>query len=185
MTAKNIFIAFFVILAFTVVAIMVTTPISLAHATADGDGIIEPGKDPTEELAKAAQNPIASMISLPFQNNTNFEVGPKEKTQNVLNIQPVWPFSLNEEWNLITRTIVPVISQPDSIPGDGRTDGLGDINFTAFFVPTEPGKLIWGVGPVFLFPSASDDVLGTEKWGGRSFGGSADRAGTLALWRSH
>jgi hypothetical protein len=83
-----------------IVAMMVTTPISLAHATADGDGIIEPGEDPTEELAKAVQNPVANMISLPFQNNTNFEVGPKEKTQNVLNIQPVWPFSLNEEWKV-------------------------------------------------------------------------------------
>ena len=70
MTTRNIFIAFFVVLAFTVIAMMVTTPIPLAHATVDGDGIIEPGEDPTEELAKAAQNPVASMISLPFQNNT-------------------------------------------------------------------------------------------------------------------
>lgn len=83
----------------------------------------------------------------------------------MLNIQPVWPFSLNEEWNLITRTIVPVISQPEFIPGDGRTDGLGDINFTAFFSPAKPGKWIWGVGPVLLLPTATDDVLGTEKWG--------------------
>ena len=148
-----------------IVAMMVTTPIPLAHATDDGDGIIKPGEDTTKELAKAAQNPVASMISLPFQNNTNFEVGPKEKTQNVLNIQPVWPFSLNEEWNLITRTIIPVISQPEFIPGQDRENGLGDINFTAFLAPAKPGKWIWGAGPVFLLPTATDDVLGTEKWG--------------------
>ena len=166
MTAKNIFIAFFVIPAFTIAIIMATTSVVPAQSTADGDGIIEPGEDPTEELAKASQNPIANMISLPFQNNTNFNVGPKEKTQNVLNIQPVWPISLNEEWNLITRTIIPVISQPEFFPGQDRENGLGDINFTAFFSPAEPGKWIWGVGPVLLFPTATDDVLGTEKFFG-------------------
>jgi len=82
-------------------------------ATAEsGDGIIEAGEDETAELARAAQNPVASLISLPFQNNTTFEFGPREKTLNVLNIQPVWPFELNEDWNLITRTIVPVVRSP-------------------------------------------------------------------------
>jgi len=99
----------------------------------DGDGIIEPGEIPQEELAKAAQNPVASMISLPFQNNTNFGVGPDDKVQNVLNIQPVWPFALTDNINLITRTIVPVVSQPGIRPGEDRTTGLGNINFTAFF----------------------------------------------------
>ncbi len=79
----------------------------------------------TEDLARAAQNPVASMISLPFQNNTNFDVGPLEKTQNIMNIQPVWPFEMNEDWNLITRTIVPVISQPASTPAQDREFGLG------------------------------------------------------------
>jgi len=79
-----------------------------------------------EELAKATQNPVAGLISLPFQNNTNFNVGPQDKTQNILNIQTVWPVTLNEEWNLITRTIVPVISQPEMAPGDDRECGLGD-----------------------------------------------------------
>ena len=118
-------------------------------------------------LAQAAQNPIANMISLPFQNNVNMNVGSDDKVQNVLNIQPVWPFSINEDWNLITRTILPVISQPEVIPGDGRTDGIGDISFTAAFSPAKPtaNGLIWGIGPVFLLPTASDDVLGTEKWG--------------------
>ncbi len=86
----------------------------------------------TEDLARAAQNPVASLISLPFQNNTNFDVGPQEKTQNIMNIQPVWPFEMNENWNLITRTIVPVISQPAFTPGQDREFGLGDTVFTAF-----------------------------------------------------
>lgn len=116
------------------------------------------------ELAKAAQNPIADMISLPFQNNMNFNVGPDEEIQNILNIQPVAPISLNEDWNLITRTIMPVIWQPEFIPGEGRTFGLGDINFTGFFSPANPGKLVWGAGPVIVFPSATDEMLGTGKW---------------------
>src|SRR6056300_216886 len=69
----------------------------------------------TQDLAKASQNPVANLISLPFQNNTNFGIGPDDETQNILNIQPVWPVSLNEKWNLITRTILPVVSQPGVI----------------------------------------------------------------------
>jgi hypothetical protein len=70
-----------------------------------------------EELAKAVQNPIANLISVPFQNNTTYEFGPQEKTQNVLNIQPVVPLSLNDDWNFITRTIIPIVSQPELFPG--------------------------------------------------------------------
>jgi len=137
----------------------------LAQNTADGDGIVEPGENPEEELAKAAQNPVADMISLPLQNNTNFSFGPEKKTQNILNVQPVWPFSLTEEWNLITRTIVPVISQPGLFPGDDRENGLGDTTFTAFLSPAKSGKWIWGAGPVLLLPTATDDKLGADKWG--------------------
>ena len=71
----------------------------------------------TQDLAKASQNPIANLISLPIQNNTNFGIGPDDETQNILNIQPVWPFSINENWNLITRTILPVVSQPGVLTG--------------------------------------------------------------------
>ena len=116
----------------------------------------------SSELAKAAQNPVGSLISLPFQNNTTFNVGSADRTQNVLNIQPVWPVSIAKKWNLITRTIVPVISQP--APGSDRTNGLGDINFTGFISPKEPGKLIWGAGPALVFPTATDDVLGSDKF---------------------
>ena len=118
----------------------------------------------TEELAKAAQNPIADLISLALQNNTNFGVGPGNDAQNVLNIQPVIPFELGTNWNLITRTIAPLIYQPELLPGTGSEFGLGDINTTLFLSPAKPGKLIWGLGPVFSFPTASDRVLGTDKW---------------------
>ena len=140
-----------------------------ALAQLKGDGIIEPGEDEMAELARAVQNPVANLISLPFQNNTTFEFGPQEDPQNVLNIQPVWPFELNEDWNLITRTIFPIISQPELFPGQGRETGLGDISFSAFASPAKPdkmlwGKVLWGLGPAVLMPTATDDRLGTDKW---------------------
>ena len=120
--------------------------------------------DDKAELAKAAQNPIANMISLPLQNNTNFGVGPGDDTQNILNIQPVYPIELGNDGNLITRTIAPVIYQPEIIEGTGSEFGLGDINATLFFSPADAGKITWGVGPAFSFPTATDDVLGSDKW---------------------
>jgi hypothetical protein len=118
------------------------------------------------ELAKAAQNPIADMISLPFQNNTNFDVGPLKKTQNVLNIQPVYPVSLNPEWNIITRTIVPVISQPPFAASQDRTNGIGDIQFSAFLSPRQAtGGWVWGVGSIVQLNTATDDRLGQGVWG--------------------
>ena len=117
------------------------------------------------EHAKAAQNPIANMISLPFPDNINTGIGPDDETQNILNIQPVWPISLNDDWNVITRTIFPVISQPDVLTGDSRINGLGDTSFYAFFSPAKSDSITWGVGPVFLLPTATDDKLGADKWG--------------------
>jgi hypothetical protein len=123
-------------------------------------------KASSSDLAKQAQNPIANLISLPLQNNTNFGIGPEDETQNILNIQPVWPVTINDKWNLITRTILPVVSQPDILTGgEGRINGLGDTTFTGFFSPKDSGKLTWGVGPVLLFPTATDDALGSDKWG--------------------
>jgi len=121
--------------------------------------------DDTGDLAKKAQNPIANMISLPFQNNTDFGIGPDDKTKNTLNIQPVWPFKINDSLVVITRTILPVVSQPGLFPGEDRTNGLGDSTFTAFFSPSDSGAWTWGVGPVALIPTATDDALGTDKWG--------------------
>lgn len=105
-------------------------------------------KPDTEALAKQAQNPIAALISVPFQNNTNFNVGPEDGTQNILNIQPVIPITLNKDWNLITRTILPVIYQPSLGPLQGSEFGLGDLRFSGFFSPRDSGNLIWGVGAI-------------------------------------
>jgi len=116
------------------------------------------------DLAKAAQNPLASMISLPFQNNTNTNFGPLDGTQNILNIQPVWPIDWNDNWNFITRTIIPVVSQPAMSASGSRKSGLGDITFTGFFAPKETEKWIWGAGPVVLLPTG-DDGLTADKWG--------------------
>src|SRR5262252_7405261 len=89
-----------------------------------------------EELAKLAQNPIGNLISVPFQNNTNLNYGPLKKNQNILNIQPVIPIEVTPEWNIITRTIVPVISQPALFPGDSRVNGIGETDFSAFLSPS-------------------------------------------------
>ncbi len=148
---------------FALCGAVIALPASAANE--DGDGIIEAGENETDELARAAQNPVASMISVPFQNNTNFNFGPQEKTQNILNIQPVLPFELNEDWNLITRTILPVISQPAFTPSQDRKIGLGDTVFTAFLSPKDSGQLIWGVGPALLLPTSTDDRLGAGEWG--------------------
>lgn len=115
------------------------------------------------DLAAKAQNPIADLISLPFQNNTNFNVGPSDGTVNVLNIQPVIPFSF-EKFTLITRTIVPVIYKEELFPGDSSEFGLGDVQFTAFFSPNDTKTITWGIGPVFRFPTATDSSLGADKW---------------------
>src|SRR6185295_12551207 len=95
-----------------------------------------------EELAKLAQNPVGNLISLPFQNNTNLNFGPEKGTQNILNIQPVIPISVSKEWNIITRTIVPVIHMPSLGQGIDSKDGVGDTVFTAFLSPANPGLWI-------------------------------------------
>ena len=118
-------------------------------------------QESTEDLAKAAQNPIANMMSFPFQNNTSFGIGPYDRTQNVLNVQPVLPFF---NGRLITRTIVPVISQPDLSSESESTFGLGDITFTAFYAPESKGGLVWGIGPAINIPT-SGEGLGTGEWG--------------------
>jgi hypothetical protein len=118
-----------------------------------------------EELAKLAQNPVGNLISVPFQNNTNLNFGPEKGTQNVLNIQPVIPVSINDEWNVITRTIVPVISMPALSPEISSTNGVGDVVFTAFLSPAKPGEWIWGAGPVVQIPTNSSAELGNKNWG--------------------
>ena len=125
-----------------------------------------------EEIAKASQNPLTAMYSLPIQNNTYFDRASDGKVKNVANFQPVIPIDLNDDWTLVTRTIMPLTSAP-TYSGDGgsyeRVFGLGDTSFTAFFTPKNIGEgdWIWGVGPVIYMPTATDggSELGTEKWG--------------------
>ncbi len=120
-----------------------------------------------EELAKLAQNPVGNLVSVPFQNNTNFNTGPLSGTQNILNIQPVIPIELSKDWNLITRTILPLLWQPEFAPGQGSSFGLGDIQLSGFVSPSDPGPdgLIWGAGAVLQLPTNTDARLGNRNWG--------------------
>jgi hypothetical protein len=122
-------------------------------------------KEPSEEeLVKETQNPVADLITVPLQNNFNFGTGSKNRTVYVGNIQPVIPIHITDDWNLITRTIMPIINQPSLFPGTDSATGLGDINPTFFFSPAKPGELIWGVGPTFTLPTATDSLLGAGKF---------------------
>ncbi len=133
----------------------------------------------TEELAKAAQNPIASMISLPIQNNTNLNIGPNDSTQNILNVQPVWPFKLNDDWNVITRTIIPVVYNPDVLTGEGRVGGVGDTLFTAFISPSGAFDVTWGVRTGCFTAHCYRGCIGTGHLGSRNIRGCSDDAGQL------
>jgi hypothetical protein len=116
-----------------------------------------------DELAKQTQNPVASLISVPFQGNWDFGIGDREATGTTLNIQPVAPFGLTPTWNVILRVIMPVQSQPAE--GGQRFTGMGDTTMTVFFSPAKTGKVIWGAGPAMLIPTATNQNLGTEKFG--------------------
>ena len=127
--------------------------------------LADPDAATKEALAKASQNPVADLISLPFQDNLNFGVGPADQKQNVLNIQPVYPIELNADWNVVTRTIIPVITQPDFGRGGGNTSGIGDVQFSEFLSPNHSAGWIWGVGTILQAPTATDEALGQGKWG--------------------
>jgi hypothetical protein len=118
------------------------------------------------DLAKKLQNPIGDVISVPFQNNLNFGVGPHNGTQDILNIQQVIPFHLNDDWNLITRTILPLVWSPSSEPGHSVPFGLAPTTITAFLSPREPKNgWLWGAGPITQIPTATDTSLGSSIWG--------------------
>lgn len=123
-----------------------------------------PGDD-AQALAKKLSNPVASLISLPFQSNFDFGMGPAKKGfRYTLNIQPVIPMSLGPKWNLISRTIIPVMGQ-DNVIGTTAQFGLGDIVQSFFFSPNKTEPIIWGFGPQFLIPTATSQYLGTQKFG--------------------
>lgn len=151
---------------------------SHAQATSPPAAVVQ-SPDDMAALAEKLNNPVASLISVPLQHNFDFGGGPNDDGfQYKLNIQPVVPISLGEDWNLISRTIVPFIYEEDRIGTSSQT-GLGDTTWSLFFSPKKPGPggLIWGIGPDLYFPTATDHLLGAEKWGA---GPTA-----LVLWQKH
>lgn len=121
-----------------------------------------------QDLAKKLSNPVASLVSVPFQFNYDQNIGPeRDGDKYLLNFQPVIPVSISSDWNMISRTIVPVANQNNIAPGVGNQTGLGDITESLFFSPKAPtaGGWIWGIGPALLLPTATDRLLGTGKWG--------------------
>lgn len=136
----------------SIVHLFVASAVALPLAAQDAD------------LAKKLTNPVADLISVPVQGNVDFGIGPGDGTKWTTNIQPVIPFAISAEWNVISRTILPVIDQEGILPGGAADEfGLGDVTQSFFFSP-KTSDPIWGAGPAFLIPTATDDVLGTGKW---------------------
>jgi hypothetical protein len=126
-----------------------------------------PAEKGDADLAQDLTNPLANMVTVPIQMNFDDGIGPADDGSKLTtNVQPVIPFDIGENWNLVTRTIVPVTYQNDIFPGAGSQFGLGDINLSLFFSPKAPtaGGLTWGVGPVLLLPTATDSLIGAKKW---------------------
>jgi hypothetical protein len=126
--------------------------------------------DEGENLAKQLNNPVADLISFPIQSNFDFNIGPSDGWRNTNNVQPVIPFSLNDDWNVISRTIVPVVYQDDVAGNSGSQFGLSDTVQSLFFSPKAPtptsfGSLIWGVGPAAAIPTSTDRLLGLGTFG--------------------
>jgi hypothetical protein len=127
----------------------------------------EQAPDDASALAEKLQNPIADLISFPFQNNTNFNVGPNKGTQDILDVQPVIPIHINQDWNVITRTILPLVWSPSFQPVAAVPPfGLSPTTFSAFLSPTHAiDGWTWGVGPIIELPTATNKTLGSNVWG--------------------
>jgi hypothetical protein len=133
-----------------------------------------------QSLVTAALNPVSKMMKVPFQNDFDFDVGPNKVTQYTLNIEPIVPFTLNEDWNLITRTVIPIISQPSAGSGMAGMAGLGDINPSIFLSPAAKGRhQFWGIGPTFTFPTGTSPQLTSGQW---SLGPSVVYLATPGPW---
>lgn len=123
--------------------------------------------DNSQELAQKLSNPVSSLISVPLQQNIDFGAGASDGVKGTLNVQPVVPVSLGADWNVIVRTILPVVYQADISAPTAHEFGLGDTTQSFFFSPKRPGAngIIWGAGPALLYPTATDSLLGGDKWG--------------------
>ena len=144
-------------------AVMLCVSMTALPASAD-----EAGEASEASLAMQLSNPVAALISVPLQLNYDQDIGPADDGDRwLLNVQPVIPFELNDDWNLISRTILPVVRQSDIFPGAGTQTGIGDVVQSIFFSPKAPtaSGWIWGAGPVLLLPTGSNDLLTTDKWG--------------------
>lgn len=122
---------------------------------------------PAEEgkpLAREIKNPFANLANLQVFYDANLNTGPEHKTQHVMNVRAVVPFSASADWSIITRSLVPVISQPPAASGDSWVTGPGDSTFAAFLSPSQAEHFVWGVGPVLQAPTATNDALGQGKW---------------------
>ena len=120
--------------------------------------------EPDDALLKAAQNPVADLISVPILNTTNFGIGPYSRSQNVVALQPVIPWNMSENWMLISRIILPVTWQPYPERKSGGQFGLGDMTPSFFLAPRKPGAVIWGAGPALVVPTATSQLLGLGKF---------------------
>jgi hypothetical protein len=125
----------------------------------------EGGSDDSASVGAKLQNPIADIVSVPVQNNFNFGIGPQNKAGYILNIQPVVPIPLGTRWKVISRSILPVMDQPDTSSGGVHKFGLGDWTQSFFFSPVSDDGFTWGIGPAFLIPTATSESLGSGKWG--------------------
>src|SRR5262245_53457223 len=157
--------------------VRITAAALLSIAT--GAGLAQGDSD--EELQKKLANPVADLISLPFQYNGTLNTGPLEKPEHTLNIQPVYPMKLNAEWSLINRAIIPILSVPAFTPDQDRENGLGDILYQGVFAPTPKPGLIWGIGPAVQLKTASDDRLGSGKWAAGPTFVALDQTGPWSL----
>jgi hypothetical protein len=142
------------------------------------------------DLAQKLSNPVADLISVPIQGNYDSGIGPLgEGTRLYFNVQPVIPISITPDWNVISRTIMPVISQDEIFPLAGEQQGIGDITQSLFLSPVKPTDtgIIWGVGPVFLLPTGSDELLSREKWGAGPTGVVLQQTGpwTIGVLANH
>lgn len=125
--------------------------------------VAESQADGEKDLAQASQNPVANLISVPFENNLDFNVGPEDGEVYVLNLKPVYPVNLGK-LNLINRFIMPLAYQQERFDGEGSESGLGNLTYQLFLSPAEPGRWIWGVAPAFNLPTNTDERLGADKW---------------------